>query len=208
MKNQGISLISLIITIIVIIILAAIVIFNGLNAPNSANFAGFTQQVDNVQMAVQNKHGDLKVKHSISGDYRTDEQIYIEIANAADCGQYATMNTTSVNAEGIKNSTEGTGVQNIVEANSNLKSDNANYKYTLGMTLPKVRQSAKAWYVTKDGKVFNANGYTYDGKTYFTGSVYTEKEINAVDSTNGTRAEKIGEVITADTNIVAKDDIS
>ena len=50
--QSGISLISLIITIIVIIILAAIVIFSGLGTPDSAGFAGFTQQVDNVYMAV------------------------------------------------------------------------------------------------------------------------------------------------------------
>ena len=169
MKNQGISLISLIITIIVIIILAAIVIFSGLNTPDSAQFAGFTQQVDNVYSAVMNKFGDLKAKHAISGDYRTNEQIYIEIATGVDPKQYATMNTTGVTTSGGTS----THIQHI------LPSATTDSEHSLGMTLPKVRESNNAWYVTDEGRVFNANGFVYDKKTYFSGSLYKGAEISA-----------------------------
>lgn len=199
MKNQGISLISLIITIIVIIILAAIVIFNGLNAPNSANFAGFAQQVDNVQMAVMNKHGDLKVKHSISGDYRTDEQIYIEIARNSDPNQYAVMNGNDAPEDSSSlGSVDSVGVQRIeVDA----------AKGSMNLTLPKIRQSNEHWYVTKDGKVFNANGYEYDGKTYFTGSIYNKTVLKALpdtDITTGlTRATAIWNVLKTDGTVTS-----
>ena len=78
MKNQGISLISLIITIIVIIILAAIVIFTGLGTPDSAQFAAFTNDVDSVYAAMIDKFSDLKVAHAVSGETRTNEQIYFQ----------------------------------------------------------------------------------------------------------------------------------
>ena len=44
-------------------------------------------------------------------------------------------------------------------------------KNSIGLNLPTVRQSNNAWYVTKDGQVFNATGYFYDGKTYFNAAV-------------------------------------
>lgn len=203
MKNQGISLISLIITIIVIIILAAIVIFSGLNTPDSAQFAGFTQQVDNVYSAVMNKYGDLKAKHAISGDYRTDEQIYLEIAIADNKGQFVVMNGTaeaSADAAEVAGSatTHTNRIINIDPEKSNSKTN----EYSLGMTLPKVRQYNDAWYITRDGRVFNANGFTYDNKTYFSGSIYTAHEIASKSGNNIDRATTIWSDISGDSNIV------
>lgn len=205
MKNQGISLISLIITIIVIIILAAIVIFTGLGTPDSAQFAAFTQQVDNVYMAVMNAHADLKVKHAISGDYRTDEQIYMQVATNSDPEQYAVMTgaaapTTVATTLNLSSSAH---VQRILP-------DAA--KVTMKMTLPKIRQSNAQWYVTEDGRVFNSNGYEYDGKTYFSGSIYNKTVLPALsessaDVTKGmTRATNIWNVISGDTNVTAFSD--
>ena len=194
MKNQGISLISLIITIIVIIILAAIVIFTGLGTPDSAQFSSFCQQVDNVYMAVTDEFADLKVKHAVSGDYRTNEQIYLEIALDDDKGQYSAMdnNTFKPGASDTGVAT-GAGFQNI----------SGDYKVG-DLVLPKVRQSNKAWYITKDGQVFNANGFVYDEKTYFNASLYCNEELAAQDDSQESTATNIYAAISGDTNIVAK----
>jgi len=155
MKNQGISLIALIITIIVIIILAAIVIFTGLGTPESAQFSAFTNDVDTVYMAVMDKFADLKVQHTLSGDYRTNEQIYIEIAQGkAAADQYTVMNTDGTTAgsaaNGIGNGDAGTGCINIQKDNT-----------LLTVRLPKVREDENYWYILKDGRVFNETGYLY-----------------------------------------------
>ena len=44
----------------------------------------------------------------------------------------------------------------------------------LGLALPTVREHNEAWYVTADGKVFNATGFVSGGKTYWTADLYTE----------------------------------
>ena len=202
MKNQGISLISLIITIIVIIILAAIVIFSGLGTPDSAQFSNFTQQVDNVYMAVMNQHGDLKVKHALSGDYRTDEQIYLEIAIGQDKGQYAVMQNTDTPETG--NSTNGiqysttNGCQRIIPATNYLTTKS-------GLKLPTIRQNKESWYVTKDGRVFNATGYEYDGKTYYNASYYTAKVMPATSGQLQARATEIAkQMLSGDGVVVAE----
>lgn len=192
MKNQGISLITLIITIIVIIILAAIVLFQGLNAPDSANFARFTQQVDNLSSAVLNSYANLLARHAISGETRTQEQIYLEIALGEDQGQYKTMGTTAATSSGDK-VVAGTGIQNITTA--------AEAKEYLNMKLPKVRESSLAWYVTQDGRVFNANGYVYDGNTYFTGGIYQKGELAAVNQDLDARAGEIWSKIANDLSV-------
>ena len=182
-KNEGgISLISLIITIIVIIILAAIVIYTGLNTPDRANYAKFVQDVDNVQTAVYNKFGDLKTKHALEKNSRTDEQIYLEIATGKDNGMNSFMCTNGTSY----NSTEdaSTGVQNITPSGEKL----------LGIKLPKVRESTTSWYIDKNGTVFNATGYVDGGKTYFNSKMYYDGELpvsgpinnNAGGQTGGT----------------------
>lgn len=171
MKNQGISLISLIITIIVIIILAAIVIFSGMDTPERAQLSNFAQQVSNVHSAVIDQLTDVTVAHTASGETRNAEQLYYELATSGDCGQFGYMSgtgkpgTTSLDKEACQNITADKGAGRIK------------------ITLPKVRESDKAWYVTKDGKVFNATGFVSGGKTYFTADLYCDEEIT-LTSTN------------------------
>jgi len=197
MKNQGISLISLIITIIVIIILAAIVLFNGLNAPNSANFAKFTQSVDNVSMAVLNKYAKLLEHHAISGDSRTSEQIYLEIATGTDNQRNAYMGTKGgeIDATTTKAS-DSTHVQHIQPLKS------TDVEHSIGMKLPLVRETNNGWFVTSDGIIFNATGYEYDKKTYFTGSYYVNKPTDSIsDNTKlSTRAKAIADVLSGDSS--------
>ena len=188
MKNQGISLISLIITIIVIIILAAIVIFTGLGTPDSAQFSSFCNDVDSVYMAMIDQYGELKVEHAVANHTRTDEQIFLEIAIGDDKEQYSVMNNT-ITLDGSADDgvpTTGLGYQNIDPVDSYLKKE-ANY------TLPDVRQSNEAWYVTKEGKIFNANGFVYDDKTYFNASYYYGSELKATEAapTGGTEATDV-----------------
>lgn len=194
MKNQGISLISLIITIIVIIILAAIVIFTGLGTPDSAQFSNFCSQVDNVYVAMLDSFGDLKVAHAVSGDYRTNEQIYLEIASGTDNGQYVTMGNNGVTSgdasTGIRS---GDGVQ-LIKASGN----------KLNIALPKVRETNNAWYVTDDGRVFNATGYVYNGNTYFNASVYADRiELPATTATESDRAGVIGAALKANQTVIS-----
>lgn len=150
-----------------------------LSVPASAQFAHFTQECDNVYSAILNKYADTKVKHAIAGEYRTDEQIYLEIATGKDCGEYATMPD---------------GIQNI-STDITFQSYSSN-----SFTLPLVRESNKAWYVTKDGRVFNANGYIYGNKTYFSGSIYTLGKLESSDDAQLERAKIIYEAIKDDDN--------
>lgn len=186
MKNQGISLITLIITIIVIIILAAIVIFTGLGTPDSAQLASFTQQVDNVYSAVLNKYADLYLAHNLSGEYRTKEQIYKEIATGADNGDNRTAKMTG--------QTTGTvvGYENILPAQSK---DMTN-AFSAHIVLPKINNSDTEWYVTSDGAIFNQNGFVHDGKVYFNGYTYQ------VGDTGTASAAEIAKAIKEDSRTV------
>lgn len=212
MKNQGISLISLIITIIVIIILAAIVIFSGMDTPERAQLSNFAQQVSNVHSAVIDQLTGVSTEFATSGRTRNAEQIYYKLATGWDCGQFGAMvvddttDTKLQNGSGDNYKTdEDKNCQRIIPANAAKKSTEGG----LGLTLPDVRESKDAWYVTEDGKIFNATGFVSGGKTYFTADLYTEEELTmaAGDRTNHypNRAAKIAEyLISGDTNVIAK----
>ena len=211
MKNQGISLISLIITIIVIIILAAIVIFTGLGTPDSAQFAKFTSQVDDVYTAVLDQYSKLKVSHATKRDTRTNEQIYLEIATGFDNDQYTTMGNNRLmvgsSGEGVA---DGVGVQLIkatktagFKEGSGEADTNQEHASLIADMLPEVRQSKNAWYVTEDGRVFNANGFAYDGKVYVDASHYFASGdladlYPANQKTNYDRAAKVWAAMEAD----------
>ena len=185
MKNQGISLISLIITIIVIIILAAIVIFSGMDTPERAQLANFGQQVSNISSAITDQLTGVSVNYGTSGRTRKTEQLYYTLATGKDPGQYGYMNGATVEVATEDNSK---GCQNIVttfaEKKTNSKISSGEEIAGLGLALPTVREHNEAWYVTADGKVFNATGFVSGGKTYWTADLYTEGELK-VDSTKG-----------------------
>ena len=165
MKNQGISLISLIITIIVIIILAAIVIFSGMDTPERAQLANFGQQVSNVSSAIVDQLTGVSTEFATEGKTRNTEQIYYRLVTGTDCGQFGSMTTIGSGP----NSGDSTAVcQNIIPSHAEKKTSEGG----LGLALPKVRETNKAWYVTEDGKVFNATGFVSGGKTYFTADLY------------------------------------
>jgi type II secretory pathway pseudopilin PulG len=206
MKNQGISLITLIITIIVIIILAAIVIFTGLRTPDSAQFSSFTNDVDSVYTAMIDKFSDLKVSHAIAGNYRTNEQIYIQLATGDDPGQYAVMGTDNVKTAsddiptgstkcqniqvGTTVGTNGVVTSGITHSYTGTKTGAISTQHKLGITLPMVRQTTESWYVTEDGRIFNSTGFYYNGNTYYNASYYTDGiQMNTVHKT--ARAEAI-----------------
>lgn len=193
MKNQGISLISLIITIIVIIILAAIVIFSGMDTPERAQLSNFAQQVSNVHSAVIDQLTGATTEYATSGKTRNTEQIYYYLATGKDATQYGTM-------QGVDDATSGDSelCQNI---------DVTNAKSLLKLTLPDVREHDEAWYVTSDGKIFNATGFVSGGKTYFTADLYADEELKVDSAENKyeARALKIAEYLySGDTNVIAK----
>lgn len=171
MKNQGISLISLIITIIVIIILAAIVIFSGMDTPERAQLANFGQQVSNVSSAIVDQLTGVSTEFATEGKTRTTEQIYYRLATGTDCGQFGKM---SVTGEGPNSGDTDANCQNIIPTYAEKKTNQGG----LGLSLPKVRETNTAWYVTEDGKVFNATGFVSGGKTYFTADLYQDGVID------------------------------
>lgn len=166
MKNQGISLISLIITIIVIIILAAIVIFSGMDTPERAQLSNFAQQVSNVHSAVLDQLTDVTIKHATSGEVRTAAQLYGELARNVDLGQDGTMEIVS-------------GADSLAERIDEKKSEES-----INLKLPTVREDNTAWYVTADGKVFNASGFVSGNKTYFTADLFADGSLPRLNSSN------------------------
>ena len=134
--------------------------------PESGYFAQFCQELDNVQSEVLNSFADLKVKYAINGEKIENEQIYIEIAT----GNKQNGTTEMVN-----------GCQKI-EVN-----------WVAQKELPYVRERNDGWYITKDGSIFNATGYVYDGKTYWTPNCYTEGELST--SFDETRVKTIAESV-------------
>ena len=200
MKNQGISLISLIITIIVIIILAAIVIFSGMDTPERAQLANFGQQVSNVSSAIVDQLTGVSTSFATEGKTRNAEQIYYTLATGKDPGQYGYMNGATVTVADAQHSK---GCQNILTTfaknKTNSRVASGDQIAGLGLTLPTVREHDEAWYVTADGKVFNATGFVSGGKTYWTADLYTEGELK-VDPADGAyeeRAVKIAEALNA-----------
>lgn len=185
MKNQGISLISLIITIIVIIILAAIVIFSGMDTPERAQLANFGQQVSNISSAITDQLTGVSVNYGTSGRTRNTEQIYYTLATGKDPGQYGYMNGATVT---VAEKAASKGRQNIVttfaEKKTNSTVASGEEIGGLGLALPTVREHNEAWYVTADGKVFNATGFVSGGKTYWTADLYTEGELEVAQGTN------------------------
>ena len=57
-KSDGVSLISLIVTIICIIIIATISVFSGFGTPEMAAFSKFTEEINNVKVAITNKRAE------------------------------------------------------------------------------------------------------------------------------------------------------
>ena len=200
MKNQGISLISLIITIIVIIILAAIVIFSGMDTPERAQLANFGQQVSNVSSAIVDQLTGVSTEFATEGKTRNTEQIYYRLATGTDCGQFGSMTTIGSGP----NSGDSTAVcQNIIPSHAEKKTSEGG----LGLALPKVRETNKAWYVTEDGKVFNATGFVSGGRTYFTSDLAVDGELPVVAGENKyeERAKAIAKVLTDSTKTLSYD---
>ncbi len=190
-KNQGISLISLIITIIVIIILAAIVIFQGFSSISSSQLATFDSNCDNIYNAVLNKHGELVSEYALNNKTRNSEQIYAYIATNKDPDQYGAMDASDDPKGSESNKTDvkegvitvGDPCQRIVPDSNLLK-----------LTLASVREKNDAWFVTKDGQIFNASGFVYtDGngntRTYFNAKVYVDGQCPALDATEANRSK-------------------
>ena len=196
MKNQGISLISLIITIIVIIILAAIVIFSGMDTPERAQLANFGQQVSNVSSAIVDQLTGVSTSFATEGKTRNAEQIYYKLATGTDCGQYGRMTTTGSGSNSASGDADK-ACQNIIPTYAARKTNDPDGG--LGLTLPTVREHNEAWYVTEDGKVFNATGFVSGGKTYFTADLYVTGELKVDSAANDydERADKIAKALTS-----------
>lgn len=220
-KDKGISLISLIITIIVIIILAAIVIYTGLNTPDRANFAKFTQQVDNIQTAINEEYFKKVEKYATEHKTRTESQIYYIIASGKE--DDVDVNTT---LENVRTGTvEELGLYlrpdtfqgtEFYEIDNNISiagmKDNKGLYAALG--------TEEKHYVTDKGEFFILPGYPvengnttrwyvnaskyYEGEKKILASEITIKSIKIVDSLGN---EPLKESIEPSTKLYASIDI-
>ena len=163
----------LIILVILAVIVAACVYafyhFADFDFEETDILESFGVDTDVIQADLNNSFYLLKKEHTESGDFRTDEQIYMEIVTGKDPGENATME----NHCQLINTEEFIGYASF----------------------PEVRGSKEAWYVTNTGVIFNATGFIHKGKTYFNNLYYSNKELDAGSGPQIERALKIADAI-------------
>ncbi len=157
MKKSGISLIALIITIIVIIILAAISIFGVAGVVEKSRYAKFVSDMSEMQTAVSLDYANRKQKYILSGEFRTDEEIYYMIATGKDITGKEEVKATG-KVEYIENeiypSLQGTEYYEITD-DRNIAGWERNQTYASG---------EEKHYITNKGEVFILPGYTVEQK--------------------------------------------
>lgn len=199
---------SLGIVLVAIVLLSSIVIFSGMDTPDRAQLATFGMNVSNVTACLTDSLTGVSTNYAINKKTRNTEQIYFTLATGFDASQKGAMIARDPKTNELKNNTltlsnqdtnNDKNCQRIIPEHAAQKRSEGG----LGYTLPKVRESNVAWYVTEDGRVFNATGFVSDGKTYFTASLYYNGELKmkSSDKTNTytERAQVIAEALLNDT---------
>ena len=183
MENSNV----LVAVVLAIVITSSIIIFSGLDTPERAKLANFGQQISNVQSAIVDQFTGVATKYATEGETRNVEQHYYTLATGLDAGKYGTMMGADYSTIG----TSGKKFQRISPTHAEKKIVEGG----LGYALPKIRETNEAWYITADGKVFNATGFVADGKTYFTADCYVEGELPAKSGPQEELAEKIADTL-------------
>lgn len=155
MNNKGITLISLIITIISIIILASIAIFSSDSTPEYAIFSTFTEELDDIQMAVAIKRAN--------GIANYDDENYgfkkVEIMNAP---------------EKFKSFDEGSCTGYYVDFSLiDFKPSDTGFE-TLTSDVVTFKKN-DVYVYDKSGIVYYVEGLESEGRIYFTQNCYVEK---------------------------------
>ena len=184
----------LVAVILAIIIASSIVIFSGLDTPERAKLANFVQQISNVQSALVDQLTGVATNYATKGESRNVEQHYYTLATGLDARKYGTMMGADYSTIG----TSGKKFQRISPAHAERKIAEGG----LGYVLPNIRETNEAWYVTADGKVFNATGFVTNGKTCFTADCYVERELPAKSGPQEDLAAKIADTLSRGENIV------
>ena len=190
MENSNV----LVAVILAIVITSSIIIFSGLDTPERAKLANFGQQISNVQSAIVDQFTGVATKYATEGETRNVEQHYYTLATGLDAGKYGTMMGADYSTIG----TSGKKFQRISPTHAEKKIVEGG----LGYALPKIRETNEAWYITADGKVFNATGFVADGKTYFTADCYVERELPAKSGPQEDLAAKIADALIARESVV------
>ena len=191
MENSNI-LVALFLTIV---ITSSIVLFNGMDTPESTEFANFDQQIANVSSAVIDQLTSVATQNAIDGKTRNTEQIYYTLATGLDAGEYGTM-------MGADYLTPGSSGKKFQRINPNYAKNSTKDNKGLGITLPKIRETNEAWYITAEGKIFNATGFVFNGRTYFTADCYVERELPAKSGPQEDLAAKIADALIARESVV------
>ena len=185
---------ALVAIILAIVITSSIVIFTGMDTPERAQLANFAQDVSNVSAAIIDQLASVSIQFAVEGKTRNTEEHYYTLATGLDAGQYGTM----MGADYLTPGTSDKKFQRINPSHAEKRTAEGG----LGYTLPKVRGTNEAWYVTANGIVFNATGFVSDGRTYFTADCYVERELPAKSGPQEELAEKIADALLAGESIV------
>lgn len=184
MENSNI----LVAVVLAIVITSSIVMFNGMDTPERAKLANFGQQVSNVNSAIIDQLTNVSVGYAVEGEFRNTEQVYYTLATGLDAGRYGTM-------MGADYLTPGSSGKKFQRINPDYAKNSTKDNKGLGITLPTIRETNEAWYVTAEGQVFNATGFVHDGKTYFTSYCYVERELPVKSGPQEELAEKIADAL-------------
>lgn len=195
---------NLAIVLVTVVLLSSIVIFSSLDTPDSAQLATFGNNVSNVTSAIIDQLTGVSVNYAVNNQYRNTEQIYFTLATGLDAGQKGAMIVRDPKSSELKDNiltlnnketANDKNCQRIIPEHAAKKSKEGG----LGYSLPYVRESNAAWYVTEEGQVFNATGFVMKGKTYFTASLYYNGELKMTSSdktnTYSERAQAIAEAL-------------
>lgn len=163
-KNQsGVSLIALVITIIVVIILAAVAFSSSTDTITNANFSNFTNNVAEVQSALDTVVTTVKGQEAANGVQRTDAQVYNFVAKGATLldGEAADKTWLSRGLADAVPCTQVDGTKAKEVLDSELPSMTVNT--VLGSKVP------VSYFVTKEGTVFVWPPFEHEGNFYVTG---------------------------------------
>ena len=98
--------------------------------------------------------------------------------------------------------TPGSSGKKFQRINPDYAENNIKDNKGLGITLPTIRETNEAWYITAEGQVFNATGFVYHGKTYFTADCYVDRELPTKSGPQEELAEKIADTLLRGERIV------
>lgn len=162
-----------------------------INKYEGYKLSAFVHEVSNVHSAVLDNLTAVSTSYASQGVIFSAKQCYYAIVTGNLIEEYTTMDGEDITQHSESDKSE---TDKICQ-----RFDSCNMCKNRGMCLPTIRNSKFGWYITESGKVFNATGCIVNGKTYFTGDLYYDGELEMskedIFNTYAIRAEVIAEAI-------------